>query len=106
LLRGIDHAEQVFLQAKLAYQIWAGDTVGALETRTELALENQDGGMPGNVLAHQVKDLGEDALQIVATYGDDVIPLLVKYGNDAVDIIGAYGDEGISPAAGCMAKMQ
>jgi len=96
LLKGIDYAEQAFLQAKLVYQIWAGDTLGALETRTELALENQDGGMPGNVLAHQVKDLGEDALQIVATYGDDAIPLIAKYGNDAVEIIGAYGDEGIS----------
>jgi hypothetical protein len=59
-------------------------------------MEYRDGGMPGNAVAHQVRDLGEDGLQIVSTYGDDVIPLLLKYGDDAVDIIGAYGDDGIS----------
>ena len=96
ILNWIDNAEQMFLQAKFSYQTWTGDTVGALETQLELQQEQMDGGMPGNTVAHQIGDLGEDGAQILASYGDDAIPLLLRYGDDAVDIIGAYGDEGIS----------
>jgi len=96
LLKGIDFAEQAYLQAKMGYQLWIGDTAGALETEIELDLERMDGGMPGNSVAHEIGDLGEDGIQIVATYGDDAISLLLKYGDEAVDIIGDYGDDGIS----------
>ena len=96
LLKSIDFAEQAFLQVKLGYQILVGDTVGAIETHTDLDLERMDGGMPGNVIAHQIGDLGEGAVHLVETHGKDAIPLLLKYGEDAVDIIGAYGDDGIS----------
>ncbi|MFN8411511.1 MAG: Ig-like domain-containing protein [Anaerolineales bacterium] len=96
ILNAIDTAEQISLQTKLAYQIWVGDESGALETEAQLQLEYIDGGMPGNILADEVSNLGEDALELVATHGDDVVPLLLTYGDDAVDIIGAYGDNGIS----------
>jgi len=96
ILNGIDYAEQAYLQVKLAYQIKVGNGVGALETQMELEQERMDGGMPGNTVAHQIGDLGEDGAQILAAYGDDAIPLLLRYGSDAVDIIGAYGDDGIA----------
>ena len=96
ILNGIDYAEQAYLQVKLSYQIKVGNAVGALETQMELEQERMDGGMPGNTVAHQIGDLGEDGAQILAAYGDDAIPLLLRYGSDAVDIIGAYGDDGIA----------
>jgi hypothetical protein len=95
IMNGVDKLEEVGLVVKGAFQTLRGDSLGASETYLELQMERMDGGVPGNALAHQVTDLSEDALQIVATYEDDAIPLLLKYGDDAVDIIGAYGDEGV-----------
>jgi hypothetical protein len=94
ILETWDTIEQISLQAKMAYQNWRNDPA-AQDTALELQMEYLDGGMPGNSTAHQIADLGEDALEILRLYGDDAIPLLLKYGDDAVDIIGAYGDDGV-----------
>ena len=91
-LNAIDKAEELSLNAKLAYQTWRGDEAGASQTALELQMEYLDGNMPGNSIAD---DLGIDTLEKVAKYGDDAVDLVKLYGVDAAEIILQYGDDGI-----------
>jgi len=95
ILNAYDEGEQAYLQLKFGFQTLTGNQAGAQDTLFELQLEQMDGGMPGNVAAKHLADLGDDAADLIRIYGDDVLPLLVNYGDEAMDIIGAYGDEGI-----------
>ncbi len=90
VLNAVDTVEEWWLHGKLQYQIWAGDKIGAIETRTEIEFEHQDGGMPGNTV---MKEVGGEVVDLAIEYGDDVVELAGKYGDDAVDIIRTYGDD-------------
>ena len=96
VLNAIDKVEEVWLNTKLGYQNWSGNTAGAAETAFELQTEYIDGGMPGNSVAKEVGELSSEALSAIAKYGDDVIPLIAKHGDEALEIIQKYGDDGIA----------
>jgi len=92
ILKGLDLAEETWLNTKLAYQTWTGSP-GAADTALELQMERLDGGMPGNSVA---KELGGETLEAVAKYGDEALSLVTLYGDDAGQIIMTYGDDGIA----------
>ena len=91
ILNAIDKAEELSLNAKLAYQTWRHDEAGASQTAFELQMEYLDGNMPGNSIAD---DLG-DSIATIAKYGDDAVDLVRLYGVDAAEIILQYQDDGI-----------
>lgn len=91
----IDNFEQGSLAFQLAIQKITGDEEGAAETYLQYQSELLDGGVPGNTVATESADLGDDIPELVAEYGDEIIPLLLNYGDDAVDIISKYGNDGI-----------
>jgi hypothetical protein len=92
ILNAIDKAEELSLNAKLAYQTWRHDEAGASQTALELQMEYLDGNMPGNSMAN---DIGIDTIREVAKYGDDAVDLVRLYGVDAAKIILQYKDDGI-----------
>jgi VIT1/CCC1 family predicted Fe2+/Mn2+ transporter len=67
VLRALDTAEELGLQAQLALQIAAGDP-RAGETALELQLEYMDGGAPGNTVVREFDDAADAAR--IASPGD------------------------------------
>lgn len=98
-LNAWDKFEELKLQGQLAYQTWRGDHIGAVETAMDLHAEYVDGGMPGNVVAKELKDqfadLGKNALPVIKMYGKEVIPLLAKHGDEGLQLIQKFGLTGI-----------
>jgi hypothetical protein len=92
ILTAVDTGEELWLQSKMAYQTWRGDSAGAADTALELQMEHMDGGMPGNAIA---KELGAEVIENVAKYSDEAISLVALYGDDAAQIIMSYGDDGV-----------
>ena len=76
---------------KGAIQNLMGDNAGAAETLIELQLEQMDGGVPGNAVAaelgEQIVKLGDDAIDLIATYGDEVTPLLLKFSDETIPLL-------------------
>jgi len=99
VLDAMDKIEEVSLMAQMVVQTAMGNDVAAAQTSIELQMEYMDGGVPGNSLVVQsrqiLEELGEEAVELVEKHGDDIVPLFLKYGDDAIDIIRSYGDEGI-----------
>jgi hypothetical protein len=99
VLNAVDKVEETWLRAKLAYQTWRKDEIGAFETAFELHSDYLDGGMPGNVVAKELGEqfthLSKNAVPVVQKYGNDVIPLLAKYGDDGLALIQRFGPDGI-----------
>jgi hypothetical protein len=93
VLRALDTAEELGLQAQLALQIAVGDP-RAGETALELQLEYMDGGLPGNTAIRELGDVGQDALSSVANYGDEaaeVATVLQRHSDDVLDVL----DDGV-----------
>jgi hypothetical protein len=93
VLQAMDTAEQVVLQAQMAFQTATGDPRAA-ETALELQLEYMDGGLPGNTAIRELGDVGQDALSSVANYGDEaaeVATVLQRHSDDVLDVL----DDGV-----------